>query len=68
MTITITLNGEAKDLEKTMTVRELVEFLAIKSPAMAVEVNKRIIRKDEFDTVSVADCDRIEIVTFVGGG
>ncbi len=68
MTITITLNGEAKDLEKTMTVRELVEFLAIKSPAMAVEVNKRIIRKDEFDTVSVADGDRIEIVTFVGGG
>ena len=68
MTITITLNGEQKDLSNTMTVRELVEHLEIKSQAMAVEVNQRIIRKEEFDTINVGNGDRVEIVTFVGGG
>jgi len=68
MTITITLNGEQKDLSTTLTVRELVEHLEIKSQAMAVEVNRKIIRKEEFDTVNVGDGDRVEIVTFVGGG
>ncbi len=68
MTITITLNGEPKDLDKAMTVRKLIEHLAIEPQAMAVEVNKKIIRKDEFDTIYVDNGDRVEIVTFVGGG
>lgn len=68
MTITITLNGEQKDLDKAMTVRELVEFLSIKPQAMAVEVNRKIIRKEEFDSIQVDNGDRVEIVTFVGGG
>ncbi len=68
MTIKITLNGEPKDLDRAMTVRELVQYLEIKSQAMAVEVNRKIIRKEEFDTVNVDNGDRVEIVTFVGGG
>jgi len=68
MSISITLNGEKKELEREMTVRELVEHLAIRSPAMAVEVDRKIIRKSDFDTARVTDGARVEIVTFVGGG
>jgi len=68
MTISIMLNGEKKELEREMTVRELVKHLAIRSPAMAVEVDRKIIRKNDFDTARVTDGARVEIVTFVGGG
>ena len=68
MSISIVLNGEKKELEREMTVRELVEHLAIRSPAMAVEVDRKIIRKSDFDTARVTDGARVEIVTFVGGG
>ena len=68
MTINITLNGEDKALEREMTVRELVEHLNIPQMAMAVEINLKIVKKTDFDTVRVTQGDRVEIVTFVGGG
>lgn len=68
MTINITLNGEDKALEREMTVRELVEHLNIPQVAMAVEINLKIVKKTDFDTVRVTQGDRVEIVTFVGGG
>jgi len=68
MTMTITLNGEEKELDGEMTVRELIEHLAIRSPAVAVEVNLKIIRKQDHDSVTITQGARVEIVTFVGGG
>jgi len=68
MTISIVLNGEDKILEREMTVRELLEHLAVRSPAVAVEVNLKIIRKQDHDSVTITHGARVEIVTFVGGG
>ena len=68
MTISIVLNGEDKELEKEMTVRELLDHLAVRSPAVAVEVNRKIIRKKDHESVTIVQGDRVEIVTFVGGG
>ncbi len=68
MTVSIMLNGEKKELERAMTVTELVKLLGIRQGAMAVEVNLKIVPKIEHDNVTIADGDRVEIVTFVGGG
>jgi sulfur carrier protein len=68
MTIAIVLNGEERTLDREMTVRELVEHLEIRSPAMAVEIDRKIIKKGDFDTARVTDGSKVEIVTFVGGG
>jgi sulfur carrier protein len=68
MTISITLNGEEKELEREMTVRELLDHLEVRSPAVAVEVNLKIIRKQDHESCTITHGARVEIVTFVGGG
>jgi len=68
MTIAIMLNGEQKELERTMTVQELIDHLAIRSPAIAIEVNLEIVKKTAYASHPINQGDRVEIVTFVGGG
>ncbi len=68
MTISVMVNGKKTKLDGEITVRELLDHLEIASPALAVEINQKIIKKKDHDTVAVSDGDRIEIVTFVGGG
>lgn len=62
------INGELRLVPASATVRELLENLAIKPDRIAVEVNRRIVRRQEWDRTAVKDNDRIEIVQFVGGG
>ncbi len=62
------INGELRLVPASATVRELLENLAIKPDRIAVEVNRRIVRRDEWDRMALKDNDRIEIVQFVGGG
>lgn len=62
------VNGEARTFDGTFTVAELLEELAIRAPAVAVEVNRAIVPRSAYETRELADGDRVEIVTFVGGG
>jgi thiamine biosynthesis protein ThiS len=64
----IWVNGEPRDLAPPMSVRALLDLLGIDLRNVAVERNKRIVRKPDFDSTELADGDRIEIVTLVGGG
>ena len=42
--------------------------LAIDPRRVAVEHNRRVIRRATYDTATIGDGDTIEIVNFVGGG
>lgn len=64
----ITLNGEAFELERPMSVVELLDSLDIDPRRVAVEHNLAIIRRHTFPDVIVRDGDRVEVVNFVGGG
>ncbi len=65
----IEINGEHRELsQSTMTLRDLIDELSLAPQRIAVEVNKRIVSRDNWESTSVADGDRIEIVHFVGGG
>lgn len=68
MTVSIMLNGEKKELDSAVTVSELIRSLGIRTGAMAVEINQKIVPKTDYDNVTITDGDRVEIVTFVGGG
>jgi len=67
-TIVLEINGEAKLVPACATVRELLENLGIKSERIAVEVNRRIIRRQDWNQAPIHDQDKVEIVQFVGGG
>lgn len=64
----LTVNGETHEVPDGMTVRELLERLDVPRGRVAVEVNLQIVRKDKHERHELNDGDRLEIVTFVGGG
>jgi sulfur carrier protein len=64
----IQLNGEARTLEGVNTVASLIASLGLDGRKVAVERNLEIVPKSTYADAPVADGDRIEIVTFIGGG
>lgn len=66
--IRISVNGELQKLPADSTVRELLARFEVDATAVAVERNRQIVPKAEFDRVRLADGDQLEVVTFVGGG
>lgn len=67
-TMQITVNGEARTLRAGSTVAELVRELGLVPAQVAVERNRVIVRRAEHATTPLHDGDRIEVVTFFGGG
>jgi thiamine biosynthesis protein ThiS len=66
--ITLEINGETREVTAVANARELLQFLGITEARVALEINRKIIRRDEWDAAPVVDGDRVEIVRFVGGG
>jgi sulfur carrier protein len=64
----IVVNGESRTVAEGTTIRGLLEGLALPASRVAVERNRSIVRKGDYDGVVLHEGDRIEIVTFVGGG
>ena len=62
------LNGESHELPSLTSVRDLVRRLALDEQAVAVERNRKIVRRPLWQGTQVHAGDRIEIVHFVGGG
>lgn len=66
--ITLTINGETRAVPALCSVAELLQHLGIAQDGVAVEVNHRIVRRKDWSTTPVEDCDKVEIVQLVGGG
>jgi thiamine biosynthesis protein ThiS len=64
----ITLNSQRHELAGPITVKDLLEELELDQRRVAVELNRRILKKSEFNNVTVSDGDNLEVVHFVGGG
>ena len=64
----IYVNGEQHDLPDNLSLAELLVRLEIPSNRVAIELNKTVIRRQEWDLTRLHDKDRVEIVHFVGGG
>ena len=66
--MTLEINGEIRTLPPVDNLRELLVQLGIGEDRIAVEVNRRIIRRRDWEAFRLSERDRIEIVQFVGGG
>jgi sulfur carrier protein len=67
-TIGVVLNGEPRRVPQGFHVARLLEFLAIDASKVAVELNRSIVRKQDWSTTIVEDGAELEVVWFVGGG
>ena len=66
--IQIQVNGEQRDCRAGATVGDLLRELAIKTERVAVELNLEILDRKDFDHRSLKPGDRVEILSFIGGG
>ena len=64
----VVINGENRNFEAPLTLAALVQVLGMKTDRVAVELNRDIVPRDQWDRTQIADGDRLEIVHFVGGG
>jgi len=66
--IQITLNGEPYAVTGDARLIALIEGLNLKRGRVAVEINRAIVPKAEWERTMIAPGDVVEIVNFVGGG
>jgi sulfur carrier protein len=64
----VTINSLTETLDTEMTVADLLALRKLEPTRVAVEINEALVPRKTFSDTMVRDGDRIEIVTFVGGG
>ena len=67
-TMQVQVNGEERCCRADATVGDLLRELAIKTERVAVELNLEILDRKDFDQRSLKQGDRVEILSFIGGG
>ncbi len=64
----IRVNGETRQWDGSVTVRDLLESLGIRPGTVVVERNLQIVPRERVAEEMVEDGDSIEIIRLVGGG
>jgi sulfur carrier protein len=66
--VSLTLNGEARSFDGTLSVADLLHALGLDRRKVAVERNEAIVPRSIYAETWLASGDQIEIVHFIGGG
>jgi sulfur carrier protein len=64
----VAVNGQEWEFSGEMNVLQLLLELGMFADRVAVEVNYEILDKREFNTHFLKNGDKIEVISFVGGG
>lgn len=68
MLVNLTINGEPRTLTGVVSVADVLRVLDVPLKGVAVERNLEIVPRSQLSDTPVCDNDRLEIVSFVGGG
>jgi sulfur carrier protein len=66
--LVVFVNGSETEVPDGLAVAGLIETLRLRPERLAVELNRKIIRRSEWDSTRLSEGDKVEIVHFVGGG
>jgi len=66
--IRIKINGIEKEIPQNTTIKDLLFSLNVLDKTMAVAVNMKIVKKDDWDKFVLKENDKVEALNFVGGG
>jgi thiamine biosynthesis protein ThiS len=64
----IQVNGQPRDCRSGSTVGDLLRELEITTERVAVELNLEILDRKDFELRNLKQGDRVEILSFIGGG
>jgi len=68
MEIEIRLNGETRQIPSALNIAQLLEHFELPKDRIAIERNRAIVPKGEWEKVTLSNGDNLEVVHFVGGG
>ncbi|MFE0103802.1 sulfur carrier protein ThiS [Streptomyces sp. NPDC059009] len=66
--MTVSVNGEARDIAAGTTLDTVVAALSPAPSGVAAALNETVVPRAEWPATALADGDRIEILTAVQGG
>ncbi|HEY3319769.1 MAG TPA: sulfur carrier protein ThiS [Planctomycetota bacterium] len=66
--MTVLVNSKPQQLDDGATVAALVETLGLSLQRVAIEVNLELVTHTRWADFKLNEGDRVEIVSFVGGG
>ena len=67
-TISIVVNGEERTVSEGETITDLVRALGLDPERLAIELDRRIVKRAEWPATTLRAGAKLEIVQFVGGG
>ncbi|MBI1865226.1 MAG: sulfur carrier protein ThiS [Nitrospirae bacterium] len=66
--MTVKVNGDARVLREGMTISRLLAEMGVVQGRVAVELNEKIVPRAEHGQTILSEGDRVEVVSFMGGG
>ena len=64
----LTINGEKRFIKESKNLADLIKELDIKAPNFAMALNQQVVPRSKYDSTSIKENDKVEIVHAVGGG
>ena len=64
----VVINGETKEIVNKVSLSELLKHFSLSDERVAIELNKEVVRKKDWENIKINEADKIEIIHFVGGG
>ena len=64
----VIVNGDEKNMAEGIALSDLISALGLKPERLAVEVNRKIVRRADWPSTTLSEGDKVEVVHFVGGG
>ena len=66
--VKIEINGKKFLIKPKMTLKDVITKYKIPEKKVAIEINKKIVNKQNLQKIKIKNLDKIEIVHFIGGG
>jgi sulfur carrier protein len=66
--INIIVNGKRDTVEQRTSLGDFLVFKKIDPAVAVVEINRSIVKKEDFDKTVLNSGDAVEVLRFVGGG
>jgi len=64
----IHINGKARDISPDQSLHDLILSLQLDPSVVVAELNRAIVPGADFNATALHDGDRLELLSFVGGG
>ncbi|HHV29069.1 sulfur carrier protein ThiS [Acetivibrio mesophilus] len=64
----ITLNGKQTEIGEKTALMDLIQSKGLEPESIVIEYNRKVLRKEEWDSVVLKENDKLEVLRFVGGG